>query len=376
MTAFGAVVYKDIEEVTEAAAEAITIPLPTTDTILNDLLIVYISKDDPNPVDVHGDWIGICNEVGTGDQTLYMAYRIVTQADLDAEAKDWTWTETSGNESWIGKILTYRGADTGSPIHDSDTAFLDADAAPIAPSVAFENLTAGSLVLQVFGCDDDDGGYVVPSPLTSRFNTAANNVGGAGGDKSSASFSWTSPTGFVDGNSKWTSEEDAYDEDTADPARNGTETGWTSYLELTHSAINCKKVRFFAYYSATYVTQISVDVYYSSDWHNIYEGIFADSEWVEKEIGSIQSVTAMRIKLYVLLVGNTELFEVDFGEVTGDISGSGNTGTAVFEMGASEEWAAATVIIEAESVAGWTGKFNTKTISKWNTKAISKLNTK
>jgi len=158
---------------------------------------------------------------------------------------------------------------------------------------------------------------------------------------------WLSPTGYVDADSGWTNEANAYDENTTTKALvTIPASSWSSYLELTHSAISCSKVRFNAYYYATEITQISLDVYYSDAWHNIYEGIFTLNEWVEKEIGSTQSVTAMRIKLYNIKVSQisnwTALYEADF-------------------------WGVA-------AGGGWAHKWNTATISKFDNQVISKWN--
>lgn len=131
---------------------------------------------------------------------------------------------------------------------------------------------------------------------------------------------WVSPTGFIDPGNMWRDETKAYDEDTDSPAINDIPTKqWSSYLELTHAALSCDKVQFWAYYDARYITQISVDVYYDGAWHNIYEGSFADREWVEKTIpAGTKSVTAARVKFYNnhTAVYNAFLFEFDFWEVT------------------------------------------------------------
>jgi len=125
---------------------------------------------------------------------------------------------------------------------------------------------------------------------------------------------WLSPTGHVDPDNVWIEEVKVYDEDLGLAAKYTIPpTSWSSYLELTIAAISCSKVRFSAYYNASYINQISLDVYYSSGWHNIYEGTYAHRVWVEKEIGSTQTVTAMRVKFYNS--GNEDIaymYETDF----------------------------------------------------------------
>jgi len=130
---------------------------------------------------------------------------------------------------------------------------------------------------------------------------------------------WLSPTGYVDSEGYWSAEYNAYDENTTTAANHNNPSvpplSWSSYLEITISAMNCSKVRFWAYYSSTTINQISLDVYYSAGWHNIYEGAFTDRVWVEKEIGSTQTVTAMRVKFYNIDVATARtayLYEADF----------------------------------------------------------------
>jgi len=341
----------------------------STGTSVDDLLIAYISKDDNVAISTggsYGDWTPLYNNIANGASTLYIAWKWAEAGDAN-QSTSYTWN--GDNEDWLGEIICYSGADTTTPIHASGIATGDS-ATQTAPSVAFTDLAAGSLVLQVMGIDSDDNDYVVPSQLTQRFNAIqANDIGGAGGDKSGK---WTSPTGFNDPDSDWNTETAVYDENTSTYSSSDTMGGglWTKYLELTHSAIYCSKVRFC---SSLYVArQISLDVYYLGAWHNIYEGDFT-SGWIEKEIGSIQEVTAMRAKIYSLPELEQALNEADFWEVIG---GTGNTGTAVFGIPASNEWTAFTAVIEAAAVGGLSIKWNTKTISKFNTKTVNKWNTK
>ena len=370
ISAFGAVTFVADSEVKVASGTQISIPMPAGWAVGN-VLIACIVKDDDDAITPPAGWIVIQNVNSGTAMRLWTGYRV-------AEAGDGNQIWTGDSEAYYGVILCYSGNDTSSPIKASGSSTGTTDA-PIAPSVAFTDLEAGSLVLQVFGADSNDDPYTVPSQLASHFNdlvNAATGCGGAGGDKS-ATKGWTSPTGFSDPDNKWSPEADAYDEDVTSNAYHAgilAET-WSSYLELTINAISCNAVRFYATYSSTYINQISVDVYYSSGWHTIYTGAFADKEWVEKAIGSTETVTKMRMKFYNNNVSDTygaSLWEADFWEIP--IGGDGNTGTATFGMGAAEEWVGVTAVIEAAAAAGIT--WNTKTITKWNTKTITKFNTK
>lgn len=153
-------------------------------------------------------------------------------------------------------------------------------------------------------------------------------------------MAWVSPTGHNDPDSAWDNETNAYDEDTGTAAKTNVDPqSWSSYLELTHVAIDCDKVRFDAYYSSGFINQISLDVYYEGAWHNIYEGSFAYHTWVEKTIpAGTKSVTAARAKFYntyTLGVRPASFYEFDFGQVgvthelAGVISGLASVSGAV-----------------------------------------------
>ena len=132
---------------------------------------------------------------------------------------------------------------------------------------------------------------------------------------------WTSPTGFVE--DAWIAEALAYDEivdyshaafsDQISPGYN------TDYLELTHAAINCDKVRVCVGLNETDDLQgYDVEVYYGGAWHATTGDNDVFNAWNEFAIGSTQSVTAMRFIGY----NDSEelgvyfyLEEADFGEV-------------------------------------------------------------
>jgi len=130
---------------------------------------------------------------------------------------------------------------------------------------------------------------------------------------------WVSPTGFEDPDSEWTTEEKLYDEDTNTYAKETyiPTDSWSSFIFLTHSAITSDKVRFWAYFSISNINKSDVDV--SSDgenWTDVYEGVFADREWVEKTFTQ-QSVIKARIRFYndSPLAVSEYFYEFDFWEV-------------------------------------------------------------
>lgn len=111
---------------------------------------------------------------------------------------------------------------------------------------------------------------------------------------------WVSPTSHSDPDSKWENEEDAYDNNVS--TYSGViiaATGWSSYLILLINEQNIDKVKFYAWYNALYITKVDIDVYYDGDWHDVYEGVFADREWVEKDIpAGVSLVSKARIRYY------------------------------------------------------------------------------
>jgi hypothetical protein len=105
---------------------------------------------------------------------------------------------------------------------------------------------------------------------------------------------WVSPTGHNDPDTGWRDHTQAYNDNTGNYAE-----GFHSlcapnygYLELTlGSAISCDKVRIYIKTSRN----LDIDVYYSGAWHNIYSGSPSSGQYVEKSIGSTESVDKARI---------------------------------------------------------------------------------
>jgi hypothetical protein len=131
-------------------------------------------------------------------------------------------------------------------------------------------------------------------------------------------MSWVSPTGYNDPNSKWSNEPDAYDGDIGTCALSSSESNWGSFIELTHDAIDCDKVRHYSAYHATYRDQIDIDVYYEGAWHDVYEGNFPTQTWDEKTIpGGTKSVTAARVRYHHQSPSWAAIYEFEFNEVAG-----------------------------------------------------------
>ena len=148
---------------------------------------------------------------------------------------------------------------------------------------------------------------------------ATNSAGTSYGAEVEFTTGWTSPTGFVDGDSAWNNEANTYDDDTSTNADTSTAD---SYLELTHASLYCDKVRIFATEEEVsfpfnyHDPDISIDVYYSLDWHNIFSGSITHDTWIEKEIGSTQQVTAARVKADSITYNSVLFWEFDFHATT------------------------------------------------------------
>ena len=137
-------------------------------------------------------------------------------------------------------------------------------------------------------------------------------------------MAWVKPTSFSDPDNKWNSEALSYDDslETSANSPNAAARTWGSYIELNIASISCDKVRFYAYYNAAYINSVSIDVYYSGAWHNIYEGAYISQTWEEKAIGSTQDVTAARVRFYAKKAATAYLYEFEFNEIdSGLISG-------------------------------------------------------
>lgn len=331
-----AVEFQNSAEVKVVSGEGITIAAPAGFSA-GDLFIAFITKDDDDAITPPEEFTVIQNIDDGVSYRVWTGYRI-------AEAEDVEWEWTGDLEGYYGVILRYTGHDADNPIHASDGT-PSSGVFPIAPSVGFTDLTEGSLVLNVFGADDDDVPYTVPSQLTSHFNDSVSTTGGAGGDVSRY-VTWTLPTGFVDGD--WADEANAYDENAGTWA--GVEAPgdtWSSYIELTVDSMSCDRIRFDANYSATTANEIEIDVYYSDGWHTVKTGAFVDRKWEEVSFET-NDVTAARIKIYNDGVGATtvNLFEFAFGK-SSPLEGDGQTGEAIFIQNAADGWGAITIIIEA-----------------------------
>lgn len=127
---------------------------------------------------------------------------------------------------------------------------------------------------------------------------------------------WVIPTS----GSGWTYNYRARDNDLATWASNTVQPQtWSPFIYLTHAAIDCDKIRFYALRYSNSIDTIDIDVYYEDDWHHVYQGGYADRVYVEKSIPEgTKSVTQVRASIYnrsVDTAKSARIYEIHFWEV-------------------------------------------------------------
>jgi len=188
---------------------------------------------------------------------------------------------------------------------------------------------------------DADGIKLLYGGSAGRIGTLANGgsdiVIGAAIIKTIAdSMVWVSPTSHNDTSGKWQEEAKAYDGNTGTGALGTCDPmEGTGYLELTHSAINCDKIRFWVNTMDAGALD-AVQVYYEGGWHDTSYS-YAAGQWVEATIpAGTKSVTKIRFSARSEDEeegGGLRLYEVEFNQI---IPGITNAAQAVISCDASE----------------------------------------
>lgn len=121
-------------------------------------------------------------------------------------------------------------------------------------------------------------------------------------------MTWIQPTGFNDPDNKWTGtvdESSAYDGNEITYAYNSpvvASHNWTSFIEFTHSAFLCNKIKVLVgfYYESNDGELIDVD-YYDGEWHEGYQGnleLLSGYNWKECSFASSHEITKVRVRFY------------------------------------------------------------------------------
>jgi len=131
---------------------------------------------------------------------------------------------------------------------------------------------------------------------------------------------WLSPEGTTDVGADWLDDHKVYDDNTSSYAKEEDipQNSWGHFLEVHRVAtFDCDKVRFNAKYSAWYIDEIDLDVYYDGGWQHVYEGSFLDATWVEKSLGGTHNLqyARARFKGGFFAPDDAKWYEFDFNEV-------------------------------------------------------------
>jgi len=136
-------------------------------------------------------------------------------------------------------------------------------------------------------------------------------------------MAWIKPDNFIDVESAWTNEPNAYDGNLLTSAVNESdEEGWQPYLRLLAPGWpwpgipQCTKVRL--RFHSEDADQVDIDIFGYTEWVHVYEGVFVHDQWIEYEIpGGVCPVVEMRIRFYDTEseAGENEIYEAEFWQV-------------------------------------------------------------
>ncbi len=75
--------------------------------------------------------------------------------------------------------------------------------------------------------------------------------------------------------------------------------GWTTFVEWTHDAFYCSKVKFYCSVAGSSTGHlIDIDIYHDGEWHDLYSGEFTESIYIEKPFDTYYSLTKVRYRVY------------------------------------------------------------------------------
>jgi len=262
---------------------------------------------------------------GSGGQVSldYLPVRVAGRVSSGTIASPVLDTTVTGS-SWDGLAWDNTlpsGTSITFKVRASDTPFLKTDSSPDWTSVGSGSPPSSTLTSSPTGntgsawtnpanADADGASYAT---ITSGTPSGSNVWGTYGFDLTGQSItqvrvrydawhgtlgsspSWVSPTSNTANG--WVNPTYAYNSNTGDWAIISVPGSSTSaYLELYISAITCDKVRVWSGRSGTRISIIDVDVYYNSQWNNIYSGSLTVGSYQEYTIGSTQLVSGIRIR--------------------------------------------------------------------------------
>jgi len=164
---------------------------------------------------------------------------------------------------------------------------------------------------------------------------------------------WLSPNNYLDPNSAWTLETNAYDEDTVTKA-SSTWMGisWSKYLYLNFTQVTGTKIRYFVSRSSTNIVYVGIEILNITDsiWYYIGDAGTIWNAWKNITFTSTTS-NCMRIRFYNNgRVQSAYVHEMDFLNVT--------AGTPNYKLDLEIQWTNANYTRQYEDLSITTGTFS------------------
>lgn len=145
------------------------------------------------------------------------------------------------------------------------------------------------------------------------------------GNITSGIYSNETPTGHSDPNSSWTSETNAYDDNTGTYSTHANipEDSWGNYIYLTRTGIPTESIRYYLSRSSSEINLMDLDSYVNGEWEDTYQGSFLVSQWVTSDLITSGVVTEIRIRFFNDDAGaqhSAYIHEVDFNGYNPSVS--------------------------------------------------------
>lgn len=113
---------------------------------------------------------------------------------------------------------------------------------------------------------------------------------------------WYLPISHYDPDNQWADEVLIYDglDNTAGSSIIGDAKTWSSFILLdVYSEIHCERIKYLAYQlGPTGIELIDIDLYYDSQWNDLYEGVFDSQVWTTIDVIPFQYLYSTRIRFY------------------------------------------------------------------------------
>ena len=130
----------------------------------------------------------------------------------------------------------------------------------------------------------------------------------------SVSGAWVTPEGYMDPINQWSTEVNAYDNNTVTYSVNDVKKNkWSGYLVLTLSnPIKCGKIRYYIGRETSSIDQVEIEVY-NGTWINVYSGVGIWDAWTNVSLTE-SSISQMRFSFENIAGVSTEayVYEAEF----------------------------------------------------------------